>query len=290
MTVAQTTVRIDPQDLKDAATFFGISEEACFHRVVNYHPRELAEYWRKLNPRTPEEIRHFYQSTDLYIWELLQWHAVARSAGRMGTALDVIESYPVAQYPRVLDFGCGIGTVAIRFAEQGYDVTVADVPGPTIEFARHRFRSRGLKIEVIEVEQDLPILTGTYDIMVCLDVVEHVPEPDKLLFHLARNIRTDGIALIQASFGTAEDWPQHLMENWLRFAPTNNWWVYCKAAGLDEIKPDIVYKKTSRIKVVFRRMWHWFWLRTGIFPSLVRIPRHANELGISAPGADPIHL
>ncbi len=280
MTATNIELQIDPLDLRDASTFFNISEDACYERIISYHPRELAELWRKLNPQTPAEIRSFYQSTDLYIWELLQWHASARSDVRWNAIYEVIGSFPPKTHPRVLDYGCGIGSVALYFAEQGYKVTVADIPGPTLQFAYHRFRNRGLLVELIEVKEDLPQLSGPYDILVCLDVLEHVPEPDRLLFHLARNIRKGGIAIIQASFGIAEDWPQHLIGNWLRFVPTNNWWLYCKAAGFDDIMPNIIYRKTSTLKVLLRRARHWFWLRTGIFPSLMRVPRHASELGV----------
>src|SRR5207247_2422781 len=60
------------------------------------------------------------------------WHAVER----------LMELCPPAGHARVLDYGCGVGDSALRFARAGYDVTIADVPGRTLDFARAPFARR----------------------------------------------------------------------------------------------------------------------------------------------------
>src|SRR5712691_634815 len=76
----EVSERFDPvyasdEDLADLATFTGLSREACLKRLRDYSSAEMVEAWRRANPRTAEDILRFYQSTDLYVWELMQWQA-----------------------------------------------------------------------------------------------------------------------------------------------------------------------------------------------------------------------
>ena len=71
--------RFDPiyvtsDDLDDLATFTGLSREACLKRLQGYSSAEMVGAWRRADPRTIGDILRFYQSTDLYVWELMQWH------------------------------------------------------------------------------------------------------------------------------------------------------------------------------------------------------------------------
>lgn len=143
---ASAQPRFDPiylsdDDLEDLSTFTGMSREACRERLRTYSMAEMADAWRRADPKTPEEILEFYRTTDLYIWELMQWHASPSRYGHWRALSDLTRCWPPgAGYRCVLDFGCGVGTDGLYLASAGYDVTLVDVPGPTFEFARHRFR------------------------------------------------------------------------------------------------------------------------------------------------------
>jgi len=49
----------------------------------------------------------------------------------------------------LLDLACGTGRIALRFAEQGYQVTGVDISAPMIEWARHKASQRGLPVELL---------------------------------------------------------------------------------------------------------------------------------------------
>ncbi len=61
-------------DLEDLSTFTGMTKDSCLARLRAYSPKELADEWRRASPRTSEEIMSFHASTELHVWELMQWH------------------------------------------------------------------------------------------------------------------------------------------------------------------------------------------------------------------------
>src|SRR5262249_6608537 len=164
-----------------------------------------------------QQIRQFYQETELYIWELTKWHASEAYNSYKDQIRRAILEFPPTTHPRVLDFGSGVATASLMFAEAGYQVTLADVPGKTLSFAQHRFKRRGLQCSTIEITEDLPNIPGTFDVIVSFDVLEHIPNADQVLNGLVCSLRTSGAALIVAAFHDHGDHPQHLQSNINRF-------------------------------------------------------------------------
>jgi 2-polyprenyl-3-methyl-5-hydroxy-6-metoxy-1,4-benzoquinol methylase len=250
------------QDIKDLADFSGLDPAACLARLESYDLNEMAEAWRRANPITPDEIRSFYQGTDLYIWELTKWHNSSGYSSYLQLLEALIDRFPPQQYPRVLDYGSGIGTAALRMAQAGYQVTIADVPGKTLDYARFRLRKHGLSFDSVEVVNDRPSLTGDFDLFISFDVFEHIPRPDRLLAHLVRRLRPEGIAAIVATFQTYETHPHHLAENSDKIAKL--WPLVTRACGLDDIDPHL-YQKTGRAMALFRRSRYRLWQATGLY-------------------------
>ncbi len=116
-------VLVTEEDLEDLSTFTGLSRAACLNRLRGYSTSELAEAWRRASPKTSEEILAFYQSTDLYIWALMQWHASPTRRPYREALEYLVQHYPAAAgWRRVYDFGCGVGTDALYLSAHGYDV------------------------------------------------------------------------------------------------------------------------------------------------------------------------
>jgi len=56
----------------------------------------MAEAWNKANPKTEEQIRNFYATTDLYIFELMQACASLERRNLHGKLVDfIIDHYPL---------------------------------------------------------------------------------------------------------------------------------------------------------------------------------------------------
>lgn len=59
------------------------------------------------------------------------------------------ELLPPAQYPRLLDIGCGPGIYAEKFAQAGYNVTGIDFSRRSIEYARQSAQDKNLDISYL---------------------------------------------------------------------------------------------------------------------------------------------
>jgi SAM-dependent methyltransferase len=263
-------VHLSPDDVEDLATFTGMSERACRARVASYSSTELTEAWRRAAPSTPAEITQFYRSTDLYIWDLMQWHASgAREPYAETLRWFATTRPPGAGFARVYDFGCGIGTDALYLAAQGYEVTAVDVGGPVLEFARHRFARRGLRARFLESGGTLPEPPGPFDAAVCFDVFEHLPEPLAAARRLVGGLRPGGLLLQQASFGGSDEHPYHLASGVARYAGMK-WHVNLCGLGLVSVHP-MAYRRVTGPAALAQRARYGLWRATGLW--LVKVSR-----------------
>ncbi|KTD21108.1 bifunctional 2-polyprenyl-6-hydroxyphenol methylase/3-demethylubiquinol 3-O-methyltransferase UbiG [Legionella londiniensis] len=91
----------------------------------------------------------------------------------------------------VLDVGCGGGILCEALAQSGADVTGLDVEKDAIEAAKaHALRS-GLSIQYVcqpleEYEEE------PFDIVTCMEMLEHVKEPETVIQHCARLLKPGG--------------------------------------------------------------------------------------------------
>lgn len=94
---------------------------------------------------------------------------------------------------RILDYGCGAGFVCSLFAELGFDVTGVDISPAALEIARKREPSATF----VEATADgkLPFADASFDLIACLGVLEHVPEPEPIVAELNRVAREDASAV-----------------------------------------------------------------------------------------------
>ena len=90
----------------------------------------------------------------------------------------------------LLDAGCGEGFVAEALAERlpGVALTGVDVSAEAIDYAR-RHGSGRVRYGIASLEA-LPFETGAFDVVVCTEVLEHLPAPDRALAELRRVART----------------------------------------------------------------------------------------------------
>ncbi|MDR7542945.1 MAG: class I SAM-dependent methyltransferase [Armatimonadota bacterium] len=230
-----------------------------------FSSEELAEAWRRADPKTPEEIVTFYGSTDLYIWELMQWHASPARLPYWQALSRLVHHWPAqAGWRRVLDFGCGVGTDALYLATQGYDVTLVDVPGPTFEFAKHRFRRRGLSARFIESRSPLFLPDRVYDVVVCFDVFEHLPDPLTVARKLVDSLRIGGLMLQQGNFGDEGHHPCHLRSGIKQFGGLR-WQIHLAGLGLRGADGAMVYRKASGVERLTQRARFIVWRGTRLW-------------------------
>jgi 2-polyprenyl-6-hydroxyphenyl methylase/3-demethylubiquinone-9 3-methyltransferase len=99
---------------------------------------------------------------------------------------------------RVLDVGCGGGLVCEALARAGAAVTGIDLAEGMIEVARMHAAAHGHDIDyrVASAETLLASSPGAYDVVTCLEMLEHVPEPRAMLATIAGLVRPGGSVFI----------------------------------------------------------------------------------------------
>ena len=102
---------------------------------------------------------------------------------------------------RAADVGCGAGLLAEPLARLGAEVVAVDAAPETIEAARAHALGQGLDIDYRTggVER----LDGRYDLVTCLEVVEHVAEPRAFVAGLANALAGDGLLILSTPNRTA---------------------------------------------------------------------------------------
>ena len=96
----------------------------------------------------------------------------------------------------VLDLGCAGGFMAESLALRGAQVTGIDPAAEAIDAARAHARDSGLRIGYdVGVGEALPYDSASFDAVVCVDVLEHVADLNKVLAEVARTLRPGGMFL-----------------------------------------------------------------------------------------------
>ncbi|MEW9920132.1 bifunctional 2-polyprenyl-6-hydroxyphenol methylase/3-demethylubiquinol 3-O-methyltransferase UbiG [Marimonas sp. MJW-29] len=96
----------------------------------------------------------------------------------------------------VLDLGCAGGFMAEALAERGARVTGIDPAAEAIRAAQAHAAQGGKEIRYdVGVGEALPYDDGAFDAVVCVDVLEHVSDLDKVLSEVARVLKPGGLFL-----------------------------------------------------------------------------------------------
>ncbi len=106
---------------------------------------------------------------------------------------------------QVLDVGCGGGLLSEAMAKAGARVRGVDLSTAAIEVAELHALADGLGIEyrVVPVESLVATEAARYDVVTCMELIEHVPDPATLLAALAALVRPGGLVFVSTLNRTA---------------------------------------------------------------------------------------
>ena len=100
-----------------------------------------------------------------------------------------------------LDVGCGAGLLAEPLARLGASVTGLDASPELITVAREHAAGQGLDIDYRAGE--LEELEGQFDLVTCMEVIEHVADPAAFVKALGRHLAPNGLLIISTPNATA---------------------------------------------------------------------------------------
>ena len=106
--------------------------------------------------------------------------------------LEWIAHHASLEGARVLDVGCGGGILAEAMARRGAQVTGIDLSEKALRVAELHLHESGLAVryEKAAVED----VEGEFDVVTCMELLEHVPEPASMVTACARLVRPGGRA------------------------------------------------------------------------------------------------
>ncbi|GAC1573848.1 MAG: bifunctional 3-demethylubiquinone 3-O-methyltransferase/2-octaprenyl-6-hydroxy phenol methylase [Novosphingobium sp.] len=155
---------------------------------------------------------------------------------------------PISQR-RVLDIGCGGGILADSMARKGAEVLGIDLAAKALKVAQlHALEAgtRGVKYREISAEALAAEQPGSFDVVACMEMLEHVPQPASVIQACAtlvkpggwvffstinRNLKSFMLAIVGAEYvlgmlprGTHE---------YAKLIRPSELAAYCRAAGLD---------------------------------------------------------
>lgn len=108
-----------------------------------------------------------------------RWAKVKRSVNRCGRGL------------KILDAGCGNGWQTSFFLE-GNEVSGLDIAASNVQQACQR----GILARRHDIETPWPYPDGTFDLVVCSEVLEHVFFPEKIIREITRVLKPRGQVII----------------------------------------------------------------------------------------------
>ena len=143
-----------------------------------------------------EAMEVFYEQTDAFLYETIVWNLTHAKCEMRVWIGDYLKKRTPGQ--SVLSFGDGLGFDSMFLADQGHDVTYFEVSQPCSKFAEAIFSDAKLAVDIVTDPTKLSTLK--FDTIVCLDVLEHVPDPGSLVEWLQTMLKPEGRLIVSAPF------------------------------------------------------------------------------------------
>ena len=151
---------------------------------------------------------------------------------------------------RALDVGCGGGILTESLAAKGAQATGIDMAEAALEVARQHAAKSGLKVDyrASPAESLAAESPGAFDVVCCLEMLEHVPDPSSVVNACFDLVRPGGDVVFSTinrnpkSFALAIVGAEYLMKliprgthDYAKFIRPSELSDWCRAAGLDVV-------------------------------------------------------
>jgi ubiquinone/menaquinone biosynthesis C-methylase UbiE len=193
-----------------------------------------------------------------------------------------------ARSGRALDVATGAGFTGLYLAEQGWQVTLADLSGAMLARASEGARERGLSVETRQhAAEALPYADGAFDLVTCRVAAHHFSDVVSFVRESARVLAPGGYFLLID--GTVAD-DEPVARAWLhqveihrdpshqRLVTPREWRSHCEAAGLTVISCEVFPFKQPNLNWYFETAATSPENRAAVHELIRTAPAEAKEL------------
>ena len=215
---------------------------------VNADPAELAKF---------SELAHRWWDPDSEFRPLHQINPLR---------LDWINQLSPLEGRKVLDVGCGGGILSDSMARKGAEVTGIDLASKALRVARlHALEAETPRVQYreISVEELANECPGSFDMVTCMEMLEHVPDPQSVVAACARLVKPGGWVFFSTinrnakAFALAIVGAEYLLKmlpqgthEYAKFIRPSELASACRQAGL-----DVLHTRGMQYNPVTGRYW-----------------------------------
>jgi 2-polyprenyl-6-hydroxyphenyl methylase / 3-demethylubiquinone-9 3-methyltransferase len=213
--------------------------------MINADPAELAKF---------SELAHRWWDTESDFRPLHEINPLR---------LDWIDGLAAIDRKRILDVGCGGGILADSMARRGADVLGIDLATKALKVAQlHAIEAATPRVEYREVAVE-SLATDepkSFDVVTCMEMLEHVPDPGSVVAACGRLLKPGGWAFFSTINRNAKAFlfaivaAEHVLEllpkgthEYAKFIRPSELLGWCRASGLDAVATrGLEYNPLSR--------------------------------------------
>ncbi len=201
------------------------------------------------NPSTgnadPAELKHFSALAE-------QWWDTRGPMGPLHEInplrLSFIQRFETLNGLNVLDVGCGGGILSESLARAGAQTCAIDLAHESIQVARQHASAQNIDVEYIEISaEDLAEQRAAkFDVITCMEMLEHVPDPLSIVQACSRLLKPAGRLYLSTinrnpkSFALAIVGAEHVLNlipkgthEYAKFIKPSELANWCRTSGLD---------------------------------------------------------
>lgn len=164
--------------------------------------------------------------------------------------LGFIEQQVGVKDKRIVDVGCGGGILSESMAAKGADVTGLDLAEPAITVAKLHALESGQRVDyrLESAEDHAENNFEQYDVVTCLEMLEHVPSPEVTVAACARLVKPGGSVFFSTLNRNPKSWlfaiigAEHVLKllpvgthDYHRFIKPSELSRWCRDAALDVV-------------------------------------------------------
>jgi SAM-dependent methyltransferase len=158
-----------------------------------------------------DRMSAFYRTTKAFLYACAVWNRSPLKNTMRQWIGDFVRREKL-ESARVLAFGDGMGFDSAFLAIAGCNVTFLEPSDDAAAFGEKVFALNNISVSRITSTDQITL--GEYDLVICLDVLEHLPSPPEMVVQFAKWLRPGGFLITHSPFFFVEPYqPTHLASN-----------------------------------------------------------------------------